>query len=391
MQNTITFKKLLLLAPILFSSAFCLAQVTQKWVNRQNGDPNSTDWANALAVDHHGYIYVTGYSLGKGTNNDFATVKYDEGSNTQWVKKYNGPGNDEDEAVAICTDHNGNVYVTGYSTGNGTGRDLTTIKYDAGSNTKWVKRFNGTGNGNDAAVAVAVDDDGNVYITGSTNNTGTSFDYTTIKYNKDGDTKWVRTYNGPGNGNDLPTALAVDNDGNVYVTGQSTGTGTDLDYATIKYNTSGVQQWVKRYNGSINNWDRPNAMVIDKNGNVYITGFTTTVLSEEDGILTDIATIKYNTTGTQQWVAFYNRKGHDEANALAVDAAGNVYITGFSGSAEEDPDNDYVTIKYNSNGLQQWASIYEGAGFDQGGGANALVLDAAGNVYITGAISIEEE
>jgi uncharacterized delta-60 repeat protein len=388
MYNLLALRRLLLLVPILFSSAVCLAQVTQQWVNRQNGDPNTLDWANDLVVGYNGNVYVTGYSQGNGTNTDFATIKYDEYSNTQWVKRYNGPGNGEDQATAIAIDYNGNVYVTGWSTGNGTGTDFTTIKYDKDGNTKWVKRYNGTGNMNDQAGAIAIDRDGNVYVTGSS--FGTSVDYATIKYDKDGNTKWVRSYNGPGNGGDAPGDLAVDHYGNVYVTGSSLGTGSLSDYATVKYNANGVQQWVNRYNGPINATDRANALAVDHNGNVYVTGFTSTV-EEESEDLTDIATIKYNAAGIQQWVTLYNRKGHDEANDLAVDAAGNVYITGFSGNAEEDPDNDYVTIKYNTTGIQQWASIYEGAGVDQGGAASALVLDAAGNVYITGAISIELE
>lgn len=391
MRNMFVLRKLLLLVPILLSSIFTMSQVTQQWVIRQNGDPNSPDGANDLKVDQKGNVYVTGFSQGQGTSNDFATIKYDDGSNTQWVKRYNGPANGEDEAIALCVDHKGNVYVTGYSTGNGSGRDFTTIKYDKDGDTKWVKRFNGAGNANDQAAAIAIDDDGNVYVTGYSSGVGSSFDYTTIKYDKDGDTKWVRTYNGPGNSNDQATAIAVDDDGNVYITGNSNGIGTGSDYATIKYNTAGTLQWVSRYNGAVNGFDQANALAVDNNGNVYVTGYIVTLINNEGTDEADIATIKYNASGLLQWVSFYNRKGRDQANDLALDAAGNVYITGLSGTAEEDPDNDYVTIKYNNNGAQQWASIYESPGNEQGGGANALALDAAGNVYITGGLSIEQE
>jgi uncharacterized delta-60 repeat protein len=385
------FEKTLLLGCILFSSVVCFAQVTEQWVKRQNGEPNAPDVANDLAVDHNGNVYVTGWSQGKGTNADFATIKYDNNSNTQWVKRYNGAGNGEDQATAIAIDDYGNAYITGWSTGNGTDVDFTTIRYDNDGNTKWVKRYNGPGNSSDRATAIAVDDDGNVYVTGNSTGSGTSFDYTTIKYDKDGNTKWVKRYNGPGNSTDLPTAITVDDNGNVYVTGGSQGSGTSFDYATIKYDDDGDLKWVNRYNGAVSSEDRANGLAVDNNGNVYVTGFITTIASDETGILTDIATIKYNATGIQQWAAIYNRKGHDEANALALDAAGNVYITGFSGNAEEDPDNDYVTIKYNVTGAQQWAAVFAGPGTDQGGGANDLVLDAAGNVYITGGISIESE
>lgn len=388
MRNMLLFRKVWLLSTYFLISALSFAQVTEQWVMRQNGEANSPDAANDLAVDHNGNVFVTGWSQGKGTNTDFATIKYDEGSNTKWVKRYNGPGNGEDQATAIAVDHKGNVYVTGWSTGNGTGNDFTTIKYDDDGDTKWVKRYNGPGNENDQAIAIAVDDNGNVYVTGWSSGNGTGNDYTTIKYDDDGDTEWVRRYNGPGNANDLPTAIAVDKNGNVYVTGQSTGSGTGTDYATIKYDDDGNLQWVNRYNGPVNNEDRANALAVDDNGNVYVTGLTAT-FTDEDGSLFDIATIKYNASGLQQWAVIYNRKGHDEANALVVDAAGNVYITGFSGNEEEDPDNDYVTIKYNAAGAQQWAAIFAGPGTDQSGEATDLVLDAAGNVYITGGISIE--
>src|ERR1044072_5373737 len=111
---------------------------------------------------------------------------------------------------------------------------------------EWVARYNGPGNASDNAVDIAVDDDGNVYITGSSTGAGTFADYATIKYNSAGVQQWVARYNGPGNFFDEPADLAIDNAGNVYVTGRSAGDGTDDDYATIKYNSAGVVQWVAR-------------------------------------------------------------------------------------------------------------------------------------------------
>ena len=118
-------------------------------------------------------------------------------------------------------------------------------------NQDWVERYNGSGNSNDEAHSIVVDGSGNVYATGW-GWTAQGLDYITIKYNSSGVQQWVQTYNGPGNSLDETSSIAVDGSGNVYVTGRSTGSGTDYDYATIKYSSSGVQQWVQRYNGYAN-------------------------------------------------------------------------------------------------------------------------------------------
>ncbi|MEO0135591.1 MAG: SBBP repeat-containing protein [candidate division WOR-3 bacterium] len=101
--------------------------------------------------------------------------------------------------------------------------------------TAWVRRYNGPTNGNDSATALFVDNNGNVYVTGYSQGSGTYYDYATLKYDANGNLLWIRRYDGPGNGYDYATALFVDNNGNVYVTGYSQGSGTYYDYATIKY------------------------------------------------------------------------------------------------------------------------------------------------------------
>ncbi len=139
--------------------------------------------------------------------------------------------------------------------------------------TAWVRRYNGPGNLGDVASALAVDSSGNVYVTGMTEGFfATSSDYATIKYAPNGDTLWVRRYNGPGNNYDVPFALALDGSGNVYVTGGSYGSGTSGDYATIKYATNGDTLWVRRYNGPENESDEAYALALDKEGNIYVTG-----------------------------------------------------------------------------------------------------------------------
>ena len=248
----------------------------QVWVARYNGPGSANDVANAVTVDGSGNVYVTGQSIGSGTGIDYATIKYNASGAQQWVARYNGPGNSSDYARAIALDASGNVYVTGFSTGSGTGYDYATIKYNASGVQQWVARYNGPGNGNDYVEAIAVNSAG-IYITGRTTGAGTDYDYTTIKYNFAGQQQWVSRYDGPVGSDDQANSIGVDGFGNVYVTGSSAGSGVGCfpvchDYATIKYDASGTQQWVARYNGTGNGNDSASAIVVDTLGNAYVTG-----------------------------------------------------------------------------------------------------------------------
>jgi len=366
----------------LFALPLFAQQVDTAWVRRYPVGTNLEHSAYAIAVDKAGNVYVTGMSGDSdgSTHPDYATIKYYPNGDTAWIRKYNGPGNYSDAAYAIAVDNSGNVYVTGLSYGTGTSSDYTTIKYNSNGDTVWVRRYNGPGNLEDCARALTVDDSGNVYVTGVSYDSLTYFDYTTIKYNSNGDTVWVRTYNGPGNSSDDAFAIALDGSGNVYVTGYSYGSGTWPDYATIKYDSSGDTVWVRRYNGSGNSDDVAYAIAVDGSGNVYVTG-----ASNGDNGYQDYATIKYYPNGDTAWERRYSNpfwdRDNDDAYAIAVDGSGNVYVTGRSyGSGTRD---DYATIKYDPAGNQLWVQRYNGPGnYDDE--ARAIAIDDYGNVYVTG-------
>jgi len=327
--------------------------------------------ARAVFVDAPGNVYVTGFCVGSSSTRDYATIKYNSNGDTLWVRKYNGPGNNEDVANSIAVDDSGNVYVTGLSDDVGTFSVFATIKYNSNGDTLWVRRYNGPGNGSNDASALAVDGSGNVHVTGYSYGSGTSKDYATVKYNSNGDTLWVRRYNGPGNSDDDATSFAVDGSGNVYVTGSSYGSGTSYyDYATIKYNSNGDTLWVRRYSGPENGLDNASSLAVDGSGNVYVTG-----LSYGVGTSSDYATIKYNSNGDTLWVRRYNGPGnsYDKATSLAVDGSGNVYITCNS--------DGIVTVKYSSTGNEEWASHY---GTDYPRFPYGIRVDKTGNVYVGG-------
>ncbi len=347
----------------------------QLWVARYNGLGVGSHVATAIAVDTDGNVYVTGSSP-SATDYDYATVKYDCDGNQLWVARYNGPANGFNYPTAIAVDPNGNVYVTGYSWGGATYGDYATVKYDSEGNQLWVARYNGPGNGNDSAQAIALDSGGKVYVTGySPSGPATVGGYATVKYDADGNPLWVARYNGPGNLADAARAIALDPGGNVYVTGVSCGVGPFScrrnDYATVKYDSDGNQLWVARYNGSSSSGDSgASAIALDSAGNVYVTGESSS----------QYATVKYDSDGNQLWVANGNF-GDGVARAMALDHGGNVYVTGFSRGGGTD--FDYVTVKYDPDGNQLWMARYNGPpnlhDFAQG-----IALDPDGNVYVTG-------
>ena len=369
-------KKLSILIILVLVSVPAFAQtVDTAWVRRYNGPVDSLDRPWAIAVDASGNVYVTGWSLGNGTADDYATIKYYPNGDTAWVRRYDGPGGNIDRAWAIAVDDSGNVYVTGYSVGSGTSSDYATIKYYPNGDTAWVRRFNGLADSTDEAKAIAVDNSGNVYVTGQTNG-GDSDDYATIKYYSNGETAWVRIYDE--NMSDYARAIAVDDSGNVYVTGYSMGSGTYYDYATIKYNPYGDTAWVRRYNGAGDSLDQANGIAVDNSGNVYVTGY-----SWGTGTRHDYVTIKYYPNGDTAWVRIYDGPGHsdDVANAIALDGHGNVYVTG--GDIDVGTAEDYATIKYKPNGNTDWVKRYDGA-VNNTDEAGAIAVGKHGNVYVTG-------
>ena len=311
------------------------------WVSRYNGPSiDLPDGGTALVIDKFGNIYVTGYSYGSGTGYDFLTIKYYPNGDTAWLRTWNGP-QEHDIAHHIALDNSGDVYVTGYS-GSGisfVGWDYATVKYDPNGNEVWARIYNGPGDSIDYPQAIAADYSGNIYVAGVSWGGSTGGDYATIKYYPNGDTAWVRRYNGPGNSNDGGTDIAIDTSGNIYVTGSSIGiVGLD-DYTTIKYYPNGDTAWVRRYNGNYDSPDYAQAIRVDSHGCIYVTGSS---YGSWGGL--DFATVKYDANGNELWVARYSPIGNCWAKDMAVDLSGNVYVTGVSYSSLTD--DDYAIAKY---------------------------------------------
>ncbi len=347
------------------------------WTQRYNGNANSTDYAKDIALDSAGFVIVSGYAKNTATNYDFVTIKYTPYGSIIWTNTYNRSSSNPDYAMAVAVDANSNIIVAGYGYTTATGYDGIIVKYAPGGSQLWAAAYNYSGTSNDRFYDVATDANGNIYAVGKKNS-----DALLVKYTPDGSPAWVRIYNGAANGYDSFYQLAVDASGSVYACGESAGIGTDQDCLTVKFLPDGTLSWAKTYNGPANGWDLLEAIALDPAGNVYVTG------SVETATDSDYVTIKYSPDGNPLWTAFYGytATGWDEAYAIAVTSDGNVVVTGYS---EGTTSADAATVKYNSQTLAQlWATRYNGAG-NSADYAETITADNFGNVYALGR-SIEE-
>ncbi len=296
------------------------------WVARYNGPANHHDRTFAIANDSSGYIYITGGSHGIGTGDDYATIKYDSFGNEVWIARWSSPGaSNIERAKAIAVDSWGNVYVTGIGHYGEVRWDYTTIKYDSFGNELWIARYSFCDAGVEGGEAISLDPTGNLYITGT---------HGTIAYASSGNVLWTQKgYEG----RDVTTDLL----GNVYVTGWTPAFDIWGDYITIAYNSTGSELWNATYNGPGNKMDRANVIALDRFGNVFVAGG-----SDGVGIYQDYTTVAYDSSGNELWVATYNSLTnlHDSINGIVVDSQGNIYVTGEAGGCGID--SDWVTIKY---------------------------------------------
>jgi hypothetical protein len=237
-------------------------------------------------------------------------------------------------------DWNGNVIVTGYSYVSNVGNDYLTIKYDPNGDTVWVRRYNGPGNSGDVANALTLDSTGNVYVTGFSTGIDNYRDYTTIKYDPLGDTVWVRRFSDSDMRDLEATSISTDDSSNVYVAGRSFGVG--IYNIVVKYNPDGDTIWTRKYQGyQIYGGFPTHPLAIDNDKNVFVTTYQT-----GEGTLEDFSTLGLNSEGDSIWSDNYSGPGNgsDFPFAIATDNNGNVYVTGVSFG--DSGNLDYATIKY---------------------------------------------
>jgi hypothetical protein len=429
-------KLLLLLAGILFSISIYSQGVTTPLQDWSSTTGSQNFFIKNVTKTFGSNIYVVGATLNGSGNYDMLVAKYSQGGALIWEQQYNGTANFHDVATAVFVDASNNVYITGEVVNDVTYHtsDVITIKYNSSGTQQWATTYNGTGNANDAGSDLTVDASGNVYVSGSSYNAaGTpNKDMIALKYNSSGAQQWVGRYDGASHLDDAATRIAInsttvtitgavqtgtttyqygviayaiatgvqtsatittggtsgianvtdvvkDASGNIYIAGSQTITGHGLDYCVVKISAAMAIAWTVNYNGAASLDDEANGIRVDASGNVFVTGYSKTTSAGKDYV-----TLKYNSAGTLQWTQTYNDalNGDDEASAMAIDASGNIYVTG---DAKTDALNsqNYYTIKYNTSGTQQWAIATDGdAHLDDK--ATDIAVDTTGLIVVTG-------
>jgi len=202
-------------------------------VSVTNSSGTGIDNIKDLTIDQNGFLYVTGGIINSNNGYNYYTMKLDTSLNVLWSATYNGNSNLDDIANSVDVDYAGNVYVTGSSNTTNQGKNWITIKYNSAGVQQWTASFNNNYDEDDEANALALDNSGNIYVTGNTYN-GDNQDYKTIKYDPNGNIEWEIEFNSLYNDDDKATNIAVDNNGDIIVAGQSY-IGTDYKFVTVKY------------------------------------------------------------------------------------------------------------------------------------------------------------
>lgn len=437
------------LAAILFI-VFCtsvLYSQTFEWVTHAGG--NKSDKGTKIAVDHEGNIYETGYYNEQGFFGPFDTGFSFPSSKEAYVAKIapdgtylwvrNGINYFDDRGLGLCVDPAGNVYVTGTCWGglvwgsldvyNSTAYtdQIFVVKIDPDGNELWMKNagvdeasypYN-----DDHGQDLACDSEGNIIVTGFISNNEAvarmaKFDAIEInvspndslafvaKLTNDGDWLWVETFDGIYLHRD--NAVAVDDEDNVYVTGSfietanfGTETLTSLgkqDIYVVKYDKDGNYQWVAQAGSDKS--DRGNDIAYGRDGkHMYVTGEFKSICGWGPDITLDnkggpgdrdIYVAKITKDGDWVWAnKAGSKKDLDKAIGIDVNDNGNIFVTGqFSGNADFDgfeiaSDGDSANVfiaAIDTNGYWRWVMQGGGAEFDRGSG---IAVDSC-NLYVTG-------
>ena len=259
--------------------AYSASTGSQQWAKRFQSPGSADDTAYDIGVSPDGArVFVTGQVAKQTDAETWGTVAYDAGTGgVLWNRRYGQGAGYDNEAYALAVSPDGSKLFVGGSVFSASLNDMGTVAYDAATGAQeWAKRYDS--HGYDYVEDMATSPDGaTVFVTGEGDGGPTLYDFTTLAYSAStGAPLWKRSYDGPRHMNDLAYSIAASPDGSsVYVTGRSLGTSaTGVDYATLAYDAAtGANLWTERYNGSGNGVDEAHGLAVSPHGSkVFVTG-----------------------------------------------------------------------------------------------------------------------
>jgi uncharacterized delta-60 repeat protein len=355
-----------------------------RWTARYNGSRGGVGGqANAVAVDAAGNIYAAGFvhdGVIFNQNYDYLVAKFGPDGTQRWAQRYDGPGGNWDFARQVVVDAAGNVYVTGFSYGQG--YDWATLKFGPDGSQGWERRLSGAGFSDDRAADMALLPDGNLVVAGVTQNTGDgrTNDAETVAYDPQGTIVWRARWSDTALSHELIADLDMDAAGRIAITGTTAETASP--YAapfplTLRYDRSGtLLQTIRDAGGS--------SVDVDGGANVYVVGsfFTPPATS---------SVAKYDAAGQRVW---QTPLAVDILSQpfVAADSTGAVTVAG-TVSDGSTGNGDYLTIRFAPDGRELWRHRFGGnadpgqqdqvAGLAIDGGDAALVTGTSWNGYVS--------
>ena len=361
----------------------------------------SYDIPTEMALDSKGNILVTGtvrsflYESNTPTYDDYILIKYSSSGDQLWAAQYRGTGTSTDEPMGLAIDSLDNIYVTGTSWNLNTQFDYATLKYSPDGELLWSSAIDSSAN-IDVASAIQVNFDG-VFVTGYSYfaippfQTVFNVDYLTVKLDSEsGAVLWSRRHDPSQGFTDIATEMVLDKNGNIIVSGNAYGIGGayNLAYATVKYDSDGNEIWTARYDGPASSSgtddDIPFDIAADSDDNVIVTG------SSWNTTFPEIATIQYDgESGGQNWIVRTKGKGANNTsatirNGLLVGPDDSVYVAGWAQvPGTTSGTTNFLIEKYSAQGGTLWSIDYNSAG-DYHDEATQIALDSRGRIVVAG-------
>jgi hypothetical protein len=377
-SNTRIFLKALILVVLLALSSSLLFS-TSVWANQVV--TNGRILNSGIAIDSAGNVAIIGSTVGFGNGYPAlaALLKYSPSGKLACFKTF-GVSNSllDTFGYGVAFDSSNNMYVTGTTqTFGGQDFDVFLQKYDSSCNL--ASTFQWGGREIDVPRSITVDASDNVYITGYTDSFGAGlFDVFLLKFSPaDNEFRFTKTWGGPQN--DYGFGVTVDGFDNVYVTGGTNSYGAaQSDAFLLKYDSSGNLLYQKTWGGPQS--DYGNGVAVDNVGDIYVAG-TTNGFGTNPGV-PNAFLLMYDPAGNLLSKQFWQGGQSAYGTGVTVDGAGNVCLTGYVYGLGANPEvpNSFL-LKYDPAGNLLLQRTWGGNRGDYGYG---IAVDAQGNIYVTG-------